>query len=463
MMLSDQQVRQYKYIGYTMFRGLLSPPEVAEILNEVESLSAGATRANHDASRMEMEPEQGPEGTLVRRLYEPCTYYPRFRALSESKDILDCIEQLVGPNVNFHYSKLNMKPPSIGSLVEWHQDLVYYPLTNRDSLAVLFYLDDADSHNGCLRVIPQRHLGPALDHTLNGMFQGRVTEAVDESKAVALEGCAGTAIFMHGMTPHCSAPNRSSKPRRTLILSYRAADAFPIHLGESTGEFESHVRLVRGERLRNARLSSGTFPIPTFPQKTKSLYELQEALAQQRSILSLTGRSPLMKNQPSIPGESRINGIRSIVVESDWLRVSILPEIRVKIYELISKAAGRNLLSQNPRVLPQPYPVETAMGDFWCRGWDDIFPTCKGCGSRGLRYPGLGEQRQVQFAVDDLRIEGEHGLSRLFAFTPISPVKAETTVRVWLAVGSRPVGLVKANDQTRGRGDAGMPPSAIIE
>ena len=44
----------------------------------------------------------------------------------------------------FHYSKINMKPPSIGSVVEWHQDLSYYPLTNSSSLAVLIYLDDAD-------------------------------------------------------------------------------------------------------------------------------------------------------------------------------------------------------------------------------------------------------------------------------------------------------------------------------
>lgn len=150
---------------------------------------------------MEMEPKQAPEGTLVRRLYEPCTYYHAFRDLSDSKELLDCVEQLLGPNFCFHYSKLNMKPPSIGSIVEWHQDLKYYPLTNRDSLAVLFYLDDADRQNGCLQVIPGRHLGPSLDHTLNGVFQGRITESIDLSEAVPLEGHAGTAIFMHGMPP----------------------------------------------------------------------------------------------------------------------------------------------------------------------------------------------------------------------------------------------------------------------
>jgi len=275
-MLSAEQINQYKREGYTLHSGFLSDAEVSAAQSEIDSISAGATLAHHDASRMEMEPRQGPEGTRVRRIYEPCTYYPSFRALSESARLLDALEPLLGPSICFHYSKINMKPPSIGSVVEWHQDLGYYPLTNHDSLAVLFYLDDADVHNGCLKIIPNRHHEPLMDHTTDGFFQGRVTEPVDESKAVAIEGRAGTAIFMHGMTPHASAPNTSSQPRRTLILSYRAADAFPIYVAESTADAERHVRRVRGPQLSAARFEAGSFPIPRYRQKTKSLYELQE-------------------------------------------------------------------------------------------------------------------------------------------------------------------------------------------
>jgi dTDP-glucose 4,6-dehydratase len=188
-----------------------------------------------------MEPKQPPDGTLVRRVYEPCSYYPVFRELSEDAELLDCVEPLIGPNLSFHYSKINMKPPAIGSVVEWHQDLLYYPLTNSDSLAALLYLDSADRSNGCLQVIPGGHLAPPLDHTRNGFFQGRVTEPVDMSKALALEGDAGTVIFLHCLTPHSSVTNTSNRPRRTLILSYRAADTFPLYTGEMTAAAESHV------------------------------------------------------------------------------------------------------------------------------------------------------------------------------------------------------------------------------
>lgn len=275
-MLTRQQIERYHFLGYTVYSGFLDSEEVRELLVEMDRISSGSTLREHDRGRMEMEPNQPPEGTLVRRIYEPCTYYAPFRALSESPSLLDAVEGLLGPDLDFHYSKINMKPPSIGSVVDWHQDLSYYPLTHPGSVSILMYLDDASRENGCLQVIPGGHLGPPLDHTRDGYFQGRVTERVDESRAVPLEGTAGTVIFMHCLTPHASVANRSAQPRRTLILSYRAADAFPIYVGEMTMGAESHVRHVRGVQLQTARFGFQAFPIPRYPRKTASLYELQE-------------------------------------------------------------------------------------------------------------------------------------------------------------------------------------------
>ena len=223
-----------------------------------------------------MEPNQKPDGKLVRRIYQPCSYYAPFRRLAESAKLLDAVEMLIGPNLIFHYSKINMKPPGIGSVVEWHQDLSYYPLTNDASVTLLIYLDDADAENGCLQVVPARQDAELLNHMRDGFFTGKIVEPVDESKAVLLEGKAGTAVFMHCLTPHSSVTNTSSRPRRTLILSYRAADAFPIYIGKVTDEMEEYVRLVRGQPVRSARFTFQQFPIPVQKTKTASLYELQE-------------------------------------------------------------------------------------------------------------------------------------------------------------------------------------------
>src|SRR3984957_1967324 len=274
--MAKLQRDEYSKNGYVSYPGLLDAGELKTLLAEIDRISDGNTLASHDKTRLEMDPHQKAEGRLVRRIYEPCTHYKPFRELSDSPKLLDGEEELLGLDLLFHYSKLNMKPPSIGSVVEWHQDLSFYPLTNSSSLAVLIYLDDADVANGCLQVIPGRHNDRLLDHVMDGYFAGKVVEPVDESQAVPVEGKAGTAIFMHAMTPHASVTNRSNRPRRTLILSYRAADAFPVYSGDVTGELEKATRLVRGKLADSARFSFDHFPIPRRKQHVASLYELQE-------------------------------------------------------------------------------------------------------------------------------------------------------------------------------------------
>ena len=64
--------------------------------------------------------------------------------------ILNRIKLLIGPNIAFQHSKLNMKPAKVGSIVEWHQDLAYFPHTNTNLVTTLIYLDDAPKENGCL-------------------------------------------------------------------------------------------------------------------------------------------------------------------------------------------------------------------------------------------------------------------------------------------------------------------------
>jgi phytanoyl-CoA hydroxylase len=275
-MFTSDQVEHYKREGYVLCPGFLSGKTLATFQEKIEGISANNTLADHDSTRMEMEPNQPPDGRLVRRIYEPCTNYDTFRDFSESLELLDCVEQLIGSNLMFHYSKINMKPPGIGSPVEWHQDLSYYPMTNRDSVSILFYLNDTSIENGCLQVIPRKHTGPLLSHSTDGYFSGKVTVPVDDSEAVPVEGKAGTVIFMSCMTPHASLTNTSNRPRRTLILSYRAADTYPIHCGTMSNLVETHCRLVRGKHSPFARFTMTEFPIPQYESQIASLYDLQE-------------------------------------------------------------------------------------------------------------------------------------------------------------------------------------------
>jgi hypothetical protein len=253
--------------------------ELGRIDQIIRDIARSAIASGDHSKVMELEPESVKAGQPApRRIYNPFEQHEAFRALATDERILDRIEQLIGPNIALHHSKLNMKPAKVGSVVEWHQDLAYFPHTNDDLVTTLIYLDDATEENGCLQVLPRHHTH-YFEHALpDGTFAGMITERIDDGRygrPVSLPAAAGSVIFMHCITPHSSLPNRSSKPRRTLIFEYRACDALPIFFGPYVTNIERGAHLLRGRPSRYARFGGPPPYIPTMPGDNKSLYTLQ--------------------------------------------------------------------------------------------------------------------------------------------------------------------------------------------
>lgn len=114
------------------------------------------------------------------------------------------------------------KQPRIGAEVDWHQDATY--LHTRPSTVTGFWvaLDDADRDNGCLMVLPGAHRGP-LRQRFQREGDRMVTHTLDTTPwppamPVALEARRGTLVVLHGLLPHASAPNHSSRARHAYAL-----------------------------------------------------------------------------------------------------------------------------------------------------------------------------------------------------------------------------------------------------
>ena len=54
---------------------------------------------------------------------------------------------------------INLKLPSSGTAVKYHQDFPFEPHSNEDIMKVLYFLDDVTFDNGPLEVIPGSHKG----------------------------------------------------------------------------------------------------------------------------------------------------------------------------------------------------------------------------------------------------------------------------------------------------------------
>jgi len=276
--LTGSQIEQYRTEGYVVVESLFSRDDLASIDAAIAELTEAAWRGTDSSKVLELEPELVDGRPVARRLYDPFDQHQAFRDLATDPRLLDGIESLIGPAFNMQHSKLNMKPARAGSPVDWHQDLAYFPHTNDDLVTTLIYLDDASEENGCLQVLP-RHHHHFFNHTAaDGSFAGRILENLSEGRfgrPQPLAAPAGSAIFMHCILPHCSLPNRSTRPRRTLIFEYRAADSFPIYFGPMTHDAEQRVRPIRGEAARTARFGGPPPLIPHVREKYASLYELQ--------------------------------------------------------------------------------------------------------------------------------------------------------------------------------------------
>ena len=106
----------------------------------------------------------------------------------------------------------------------------------------------------------------------------------------------------------------------------------------------------------------------------------------------------------------------------------MLPEVGGKIWRILSKNSGQDLLWKNPRIRPQRYAIDANFDNYWCGGWDEAFPTCDPCEFEGENYPNLGELRSLDWNVDDV---GQTGTEvRLSALAPISPIRAEKCIRL---------------------------------
>jgi len=246
--------------GYLVYPEMLDDTEVARLraaLDEVLEEAKGLAETNE---RFAMT--RGADGEHhVRRIFHPVVQHEAFREVAFHPRILGAVENLIGPNISLHHSKLNLKPPSSPEArFEWHQDYPFFPHTNYDLVAVLVHIDEATQENGALRIIPGSHKGGPRKHRFasDGAFSSKLDDqsvVADESRWLPLPCPAGGVEMHHCNMLHSSTANLGTKPRSALIFQYRAADN--VALGGPIGG-PGFGMMVRGTDPYQARLLDGT-------------------------------------------------------------------------------------------------------------------------------------------------------------------------------------------------------------
>lgn len=150
-----------------------------------------------------------------------------FRQALRDTRLLDVLEAILGPNVEFLSDKAVFKDAEKDFASPWHQDWSYWQGSHKISVWVA--LDDATPENGCLKLVPGSHHA-AMVHdgdASDGLgFNHRLRSgAVDERNEISAPIAAGGAIFFHDLTLHASHPNTTGQDRWVWIPTYRDAQA----------------------------------------------------------------------------------------------------------------------------------------------------------------------------------------------------------------------------------------------
>jgi hypothetical protein len=127
----------------------------------------------------------------------------------------------------------------------------------------------------------------------------------------------------------------------------------------------------------------------------------------------------------SVETEWMYRNLQAVCLENRVLRVIILPEPGAKIYRLIHKPSDRNILWNNPRLLPRAVPIGASYDDHFFGGWDELFPNDDPVVLNGERFPDHGDlwSQPWQWRVEE--DSGERAVVHLWCFSSVLNVRVD--------------------------------------
>jgi phytanoyl-CoA hydroxylase len=270
--ISDEMLDGYWKNGFVVVPGLLPEQDLQPWLGRLSDIVEG--------------PVEPAEGMLVMRdvMVAKGKVKPgsRMEAIAKIQDfendpvldsyttcaaVLDCVERIIGRDVQTIHTMLINKPPHVDGRHPLHQDLLYFPFRPADRIVASWTaLERVTKEHGCLVVIPGSHRGELLVHEnpawedLNGGYFGVRDLGDAMNDRIHLEMEPGDTVFFHPILVHGSGRNRTEGFRRAISAHYTGLDVEWAWATDETFK-RRRYRIVRGaragERWEGPRRQSG--------------------------------------------------------------------------------------------------------------------------------------------------------------------------------------------------------------
>ncbi len=230
--------------GFFFVRGMISPSEAQAIETEIVERIRSDPPENHPGVAAYLSgpdayvfPEKAPSPTAVQPEDRIAKVFNSHvdgaaRALAERGDILDRLEDLIGPDIDCFQSQFIFKHPGVVGQ-PWHQDSYYFRFDRQPQVGVWVALSPATLDNGCLWVLPGSHMpGAIFNHVPDRRIEALrgYLEIVDRDTSAETPALmeTGDVLFFHSYLMHRSTDNVAGFRRSAMVYHYGRAGTAPL-------------------------------------------------------------------------------------------------------------------------------------------------------------------------------------------------------------------------------------------
>lgn len=263
--LSSSQKAFYEEKGYLLLPAWLSTDWLERLTTSMRRFIEESRTLSSSSPSILVEPGHTKAEPRLRRVPQTVAFDPVFEEFGLRGPIVDLAEDLLGPDVRFHHSKLNFKWSGGGEEIRWHQDIQFWPHSNYSPLTIGVYLTDVDDEMGPMGVVPGSHRGAVFDlkdqaGTWTGSLSKHDLESVDLASVAWLKGPRGSVTVHNCRAVHGSMANRSARMRPLLLHTYAPCDAIP--LTRIMDNVPHANEIVRGRPATHVRFGDAPCPMP---------------------------------------------------------------------------------------------------------------------------------------------------------------------------------------------------------
>ncbi|MDA0840333.1 MAG: phytanoyl-CoA dioxygenase family protein [Planctomycetota bacterium] len=262
MTLTRKQKKFFEDNGYLRYGKVLSEDELDSLRNRCEDIASGVlTHLPKRFIQYEGKFSQQDDPDLmpidkIRKMTHLTYFDELFKATVGKAEIVDVVEDLLGPDLKLYVDQLMMKPRFNGTVTDWHQDAVSWPFfIPQNHVSCWLALDDATVENGCMTMIPGSHKWGPVDRRYLRAF----LDDPEIPEAVPVELKAGECLFHHALNFHRTGANPTPNRRRGLAMHYLRADTKYLGIEDEEMRLLIEAERPRGE-FQFLHIRGRTFP-----------------------------------------------------------------------------------------------------------------------------------------------------------------------------------------------------------